>query len=270
MESTDSDVSKFNRTDLFWDPSFLVGPLFLDQHSCSVCSISINHHLKELLPVRVNLSELFPGREKSCAIVTGAKTMLKYKYGAKIDSHPVVLRLNNHQEVPSRSERASFGTKTTHRMINNVFWRSKKDRKRHNFQNMRGTLIMNHFANNWFPFHPGTKWMDLAGASTEFLEMRAERRHLNQSLVLQPSFMDAAFSAYTKGSKKFILYTPSTGFIGMVMLSKICNSVHGYGFTPAKNSYHPMADEHVLYHRWKHDPSATVPLYLYPDKVVKK
>ncbi len=256
--------SKFE-SEFFWNTSFPVGPIFLDQHSSQ--KFSLPKDLMDLLPTQLNVSELFPGREKGCAIVTGSRELMKNTYGTEIDSYPVVLRLNLYQLVPNQKETQNYGAKTTHRMINNIFWSNNKKGKVsfEKFANMKGIVVLNHVANNWIPSHPTTGRKDLTQVITDFLRARLKKKHLDQSLVLHPDFVNAAFLALTEGVKKRISSAPSTGFIAMVMLSRICGSVHGYGFTPvAKTPINMIPDEHKIYERWRDDVNATVRLFLHP------
>ena len=258
--------NEYNRSDFFWEPTFPEAPVFLDHTSCTYCSRTKYHYLKGMIPEWVNISKHFPGSAKSCAIVTGSTEMNKYYYGSEIDTHPVVLRLNLHQRHPTKREAEKYGQKTTHRMINNVFWNIKGEYNRHFevFASMEETVILNHMGNSWYPYQPKTGREDLADLIRDFMGARAEKGNLYNSLILHPDLIEKTYLAFSELTKLKMPWTPSSGFIGMVMLSKICGSVHGYGFTPIKNTFHKMADEHKVYYRWKHDPNATVPLYLYP------
>ncbi len=222
----------------------------------------------------LNLTEIFPGSERSCAIVTASPDLKKYKYGKEIDSHPVVIRLNWHQTTPKDKSKykVSLGTKITHRMVNNALWSDKEKfyLKLELFTDLEETVIFNHFGDEWNPVDRRIgKRIQIAERMVQFLDARKER--WNRTLILDPTFVQTSFEAYERGAQKKLKKTPTTGFVALVMLSRICGSIHSYGFTdPVKNSYHDISSEHKLIHKWRDDKDAAVPFFMYPNQTANQ
>ena len=73
--------------------------------------------------------------------------------------------------------------------------------------------------------------------------------------------MFRTFNAFTNGNS----YWPSSGFFSLVILSRVCSSVHGFGFIdPAEDDGHAYLAEHQLFRNLSLDQEAEVKLYLYP------
>ena len=196
------------------------------------------------------MCEIF-GRNSSCAIVTGSPALKQYKYGKLIDQHDIVMRLNRRCMEPTDS----YGSKRTHMMVNNGFW-LEDDRlyqKISLLKDKKEFVILNIFSWRWL-----TK--DILSL-LEFFKTR--NQSLNKTLVLDPEFISdvfRTFNAFTNGNS----YWPSSGFFSLVILSRVCSSVHGFGFIdPAEDDGHAYWAEHQLFRKWSLDQEAEMKLYLY-------
>ncbi len=243
----------------FWDPSFTVARPFLTRSTCSVCDK--HPEMNQFVPTtHPDLRGIF-GRGSSCAIVTGASELTNYSFGKQIDSHPVVLRLNLRESGP----KTSYGNRTTHMMVNEAFWNKGDYRvynKLHLLRNRTDFVILNHFILDlehpqMHKNHPVYK---------KIIQLYQHRKeHLNRTFVLSGEFTRDTYRAFEIGTKRKVRNTPSTGFVGCVLLAKVCKSVHGFGFTdPPNTRWHDVQREHELLRRWSKNKSAAVKLTLYP------
>lgn len=234
---------------------------FLYHNNCAICDK--NKELKDLLSsTKPNISRMFGHNVSSCAVVSGDPALKSYSYGSLIDSFPVVMKLNLRNTTPTKS----YGHKATHMFVNDALWNAH-DRIYHKFNDVTkapGIVIFNHFGTDWKLHNPWTHGEhSILRKIVEFLNSRKSK--LDTTLVLDPIFSKACFTAYETAAQKKVKYTPSTGFMALVLMSRLCASVHAFGFTePSKNGWHPVHEEHMIYHTWLDDKHADVKLFLYP------
>ena len=221
----------------FWDSSFEVIQPFLSQQTCSKCKTS---QLRAMLPkVSPNVSDIF-GVNVTCAVVTGSPTLRRYKYGQLIDSFPVVMRFNLHGTYPP----SSYGSKTTHRLIN-----KKVNRKNITFvSNLSEMVISKHL-----------------GSPKEILRFYlARKQNFNRGYMLISTFLKTVSIA--AGTHH---HHPTTGLMGLFLLSKVCTSIHTFGFVKTTDEHtdpkHDYGVKHKLLQKWSQDPDAQVKLFLYPS-----
>ena len=211
---------------------------------CSLCESSnetftereLRRKVTALLPtVTPNMSEVF-GANVTCAVVTGSPTLHKYKYGQYIDNFPVVMRFNLHGTDPH----SSYGSKTTHRLVN-----VEISRKKIGFISNVSEIVISKYL------------YSLKNVLKFYL---ARKQNLNRSNMLTSTFM---------GIAKFdgIRY-PTTGFMGLKLLSKAYISLYAFGFVIPKDEYvdpnHNYDAEHEVLQKWSQDPNGQVQLTLHP------
>ena len=164
--------TNIRKIDNFYRKDFDTSPLFLSKRDCKICEYQ--KELESYLPdVPPDMSEIF-GRNSSCAIMTGSPALKQYKYGRLIDQHAVVMRLNLRGMEPTDS----YGSKTTHLMVNNGFW-NKDDNLHGNLHlitNRKEFVILNYYPLQWS--------LQYTLEILEFLKTRSH--HLNRTFVFDP------------------------------------------------------------------------------------
>ena len=184
-----------------------------------------------------NVSDIF-GANVTCAVVTGSPTLRRYKYGQLIDSFPVVMRFNLHGTYPP----SMYGSKTTHRLIN-----KKVNRENVEFISNLSEIVI-------------SKYLDsLKGIFNFYL---AKKQNFNRSYMLTSTFLETV--SFATG-----IHDPTTGLLGLFLLSKSCTSIHTFGFVKATDEYtdpiHNYDVEHKLLQKWSRDPDAQAKLFLHPS-----
>ena len=259
MSKPKEKENKKDKTEhLFWVfPDTIPFPFVL-QETCKICNVS--GHLASFIPRH------FPGTLKlantSCAIVTNEKQLLKYKFGELIDSYKVVMRTNLHK----LHHEASYGTKTTHMMINDAMWNrhEKIFGMYHLLIKVSGILIFNHFGSSWKLYNPFAR--DQPNILPKILQVFMTRKDkLNETFILNPIFLNFVNVAFESVIKKPVKHLPTTGFIAIVALAKLCKEVHTFGFIdPAPIFWHDIRNEHKLLRMWSSDENAKIKLQMYP------
>lgn len=206
------------------------------------------------------------GTNSSCAVVTGDRHMEKYKYGADIDSHAVVFRLNLHQSNLTEA----FGSKTTHMMVNTGFWNSWDGiyNKLYLLKNLKEFVIFNHFQHDLKVESLSPREVILQRHFSIYqcaIVFASRGQFLRRSLILNPYFVQDTYRAFQLGTGRRFTNAPSSGFTALVLLSKFCSSVSGYGFLPEfDETWHDYELEHALIRQWSLDSDASVKLRLFP------
>ena len=244
-----------------WDERYKVPPVMLSKQACGkVCTG--NKDLYNLLPETYPSNRELFGANRTCAMVSSSKVLDKYEFGAEIDSHDVVLRFNLHPVRDPKRE----GYKTTHMMVHCGFWSSSEPQYRklylirnrtenmilffarmhHEIKRTAGRLSDKFFNRYLFPKY------------TEFLKERKSK--LNQTYILNHEFIKRSRDAFEVSSGTKLRYYPSSGFMGLFLLSRTCSSISAYGFSDSelKKDYkfvgkiltHDFAGEHRVMHKW--------------------
>lgn len=68
-----------------------------------------------------------PGQFDSCAVVGNSRDLLKHEYGAEIDGHDAVIRVN--EAVTTERYWKHVGKRTTFRVLNNMAWLGRIDKR---------------------------------------------------------------------------------------------------------------------------------------------
>ena len=254
----DKSIMRWIKTiTISWRKDFRVHPPFLSKRACKICEYQ--KELESYLPdVHPDMNEIF-GKNSSCAIVTGSPALKQYKYGKLIDQHDIVMRLNLRGMEPTDS----YGSKTTHMMVNNGFWLEgdKLYQKFDLIKNQKKFVMLNLFSLK----------LTLKDSlrAVEFFEAR--NQYLNRTFVLDPQFtLEVTEILQASNNDRIWLRTadriwPSSGFFSLVILIRVCSSVHGFGFIdPLVNDGHDYLTEHHIFRQWSLDQKAEVKLHLYP------
>ena len=238
----------------FWRYPDIIPFPFAVYNICYTCSNFTRLH--SFIPR--HMPAVFKSFNKPCAIVTGDRRLSKHKFGKFIDSHFLVLRPNLH---PLHNKTA-YGSKTTHILINTGFWNShdRLFRKLYMIKNMSEVVIFNHFGQSWSQ-NKGQR--NILNMTLRFYRTRKD--HLNRSFILDPVFIKFTHLTFTNIMKKKVKNSPTTGFIGILVLAKLCKEVHAFGFTdPAPIFFHDAKSEHNLLRKWESDKIAKIKLVMYP------
>ena len=243
----------------FWDERYTAPPAMLSKKSCGkMCSDYPD--LYKLLPEEYPSNREVFGSNKSCAIISSSKVLDKYEYGAQIDAHDVILRFNLHPIRDARRE----GRRTTHMMVHCGFWNAAEPqyKKLYLIQNRteniilfyarmhheikKGPLSKKYFTNYLFPKY------------TEFLKARSSRS--NETFILNHDFIKKSRDAFEASSGAKLKFYPSSGFMGLFLMSRTCARITAFGFSDAelKTDYrfigktltHDFQGEHKAMKRW--------------------
>ncbi|KAK3283446.1 hypothetical protein CYMTET_8852 [Cymbomonas tetramitiformis] len=165
-----------------------------------------------MLPSTSPLQKEYPF--SSCALVASSADLLKGEYGAEIDEHEVVMRING---APTVGLEHHVGNKTTLRYSNGDFfgWRESDDE-----------------------VHIG-KWN---GKSDELARLLRKRIH-----PINPHFLRFTRNAYLAGKG----HLPTQGFRAMLLLIHLCRQVDIYGFQGGGGHYYDHVESLTSKHRRK-------------------
>ncbi|XP_053189910.1 CMP-N-acetylneuraminate-beta-galactosamide-alpha-2,3-sialyltransferase 1-like [Scomber japonicus] len=164
-------------------------------------------NLFEIFPPIPPLIESSPDRCRTCAVVGNSGNLKGSHYGALIDFHDIVIRMNR---GPIKGYEKDVGTKTTHRVM----------------YPESSTLLDNTTHLVMFPF----KIKDLLWLLQKFApsENKAARRIANKNLVmiLNPAFMKYVHEMWLKKKGRY----PSTGFLTLALSMHMCDEINVFGF----------------------------------------
>ena len=201
--------------------------------------MSILYQLAAVLPeVPPSLGQVF-GVNMTCAVVTGSPTLEQYQYGNLIDTFPVVMRFNLHGTNPP----SSYGTKTTHRIANVKVVRESFAQ----VVNFSEIIICK--------VHRSSP----ERVRKLYMSRQQRQNSNNKTFILTEQIILAT------GVKR-----PTTGLLGLMLLSHVCKEIHAFGFVNPKHEVidklHNYNREHQLLLKWSLDLNATAKLLLYPLK----
>ena len=160
----------------------------------------------------------------SCAVVGNAGNLKYTTFGAAIDSHDIVVRLNH---APTEGYQRFVGTKTSFRILN--------------------SLWTNHYASwRWMNMHlPSERGMGLVVSRTDTHQFD---KLIQTFHVLRPDIMVLMLSSRLTSAVRRLLIkfrlemcargfgpytggnTPSSGLVAVVLFSQLCNTTTVYGF----------------------------------------
>lgn len=179
----------------------------------------------------------------SCAVVGNSGSLLNATYGASIDSHDIVLRLN--QAPPGdRVNKLTrhVGARTTFRLINTRWANKYGDLK---FVDGGGlpleedvTLVVTRARPKAYDAMAQYLKMARSDVTALYLSSRVVGRARQLLLDYRRKLEDRGFGPFYGGS------TPSSGFVGVYLLLQMCGTVTVYGFglddetSGAKHAYH--------------------------------
>ncbi|KAI4875082.1 hypothetical protein NFI96_033374 [Prochilodus magdalenae] len=168
-----------------------------------------------------------PPHCRTCAVVGNSGNLLKYKYGAEIDSHSIVFRMNKATTVGFEDH---VGNKTTHHFM---YPESAVDLK------PGVTLVL-------LPFKlRDLQWVASALSTGEIKTtyVRVKERvqaDKDKVIVVNPGFFKYTHDHWTEHHGRY----PSTGMLAVVFALHLCDkvSVFGYGADPLGNWHHYWED----------------------------
>ncbi|KAK3272817.1 hypothetical protein CYMTET_18909 [Cymbomonas tetramitiformis] len=181
---------------------------------------------------------------RTCAVVGNSGTLLDSQYGASIDKHDVVIRMN---QAPTKGYEPHVGRKTTFRIMN--------------------SLWSHRYAHGYAPWDPGFEHLPLEQKTTlimsrvtvtvynSMFEFWRKRRPDITLLLLSSRVVSvvrqvltdyrarlcrAGYGPYLGGN------TPSSGYMGVYLALQMCGKVSTYGF-----GINEVGGEKVSYHYYK-------------------
>jgi hypothetical protein len=165
-----------------------------------------------------------------CAVVGNSGHLLRTAYGAEIDAHDVVMRIN---QAPTHSYEKHVGRRTTHRLLNRLWTLAYQD-----YKGLSG--MYRRFAKRW-PLEKGVTLISSRTNSDNFVSLaeylaKTWRRRdvtalvMNRALVSRAEAMikDFRHCVERKLRRKFAGgNTASSGMVAVVILRELCHEVRG-------------------------------------------
>ena len=171
--------------------------------------------------------------QPTCALIGNGGELRKFNYGDAIDSHDLVVRLN---QAPTMGHAIWVGRKTTHRALNRL-WTRHYTRSPHHIY--RGFVM---------PLERNLRIVSLRSDKDEFMKLhdkvQAERKdakvtYLTTSPIRNAKFLLEKFREEECVEKHNGPYfggnVPSTGLAMFMVMSKTCGVVDLYGFGESKS-----------------------------------
>ena len=171
--------------------------------------------------------------QPTCALIGNGGELRKFNYGDAIDSHDLVVRLN---QAPTMGHAIWVGRKTTHRALNRL-WTRHYTRSPHHIY--RGFVM---------PLEQNLRIVSLRSDKDEFMKLhdkvQAERKdakvtYLTTSPIRNAKFLLEKFREEQCVEKHNGPYfggnVPSTGLAMFMVMSKTCGVVDLYGFGESKS-----------------------------------
>jgi hypothetical protein len=193
--------------------------------------------------------------QPTCALVGNGGELRKFNYGDAIDSHDLVVRLN---QAPTMGHAVWVGRKTTHRALNRL-WTRHYTRSPHHIY--RGFVM---------PLERNLRLVTLRSDKDEFTKLhdkvRAERKdvsvtYLTTNPIRHAKFLLEKFREEECVKKHKGPYfggnVPSTGLAMFMVMSKTCSVVDLYGFGESKSGAEEEDDEK------EEDPAAAYKYHYY-------
>ncbi|KAM7383837.1 hypothetical protein PAMA_011281 [Pampus argenteus] len=178
----------------------------LERRSYSFYNATVNN-LFQMFPPIPSLIKSSPDRCRTCAVVGNSGNLKGSHYGAQIDIHDIVIRMNH---GPTKGYEEDVGTKTTHHVM--------YPESSTNLDNTTHLVLFSFKINDllWLlkTFTPG--------------ENKAVERRANKDLVmiLNPAFMKYVHEMWLKKKGSY----PSTGFLTVALSMQMCDEVNVFGF----------------------------------------
>ena len=199
--------------DIFWEPrDGWISPEVLDWWKLRVAPEDypgLTQDAAERMFSQISRqSPVFPGpsRRQICAVVGASRNLLDSRYGALIDAHDVVIRVNR---APTDAYDSDVGEKTTH----HVMW--PRNLEEHQFDR-RAFLLMT-------PITANTA--DVFGRIISLVE-NGLRWEPGRVRIINPEFVKYLFTNWTEEWGAY----PSTGFIALMIAVHVCDEVDVFGF----------------------------------------
>ena len=216
--------------DYLWRPNpnpvegteeFDAGPIALEA--------AVNANSKALLTKETKRSPLRKGTWGSCAIVGNSGLLRLSTFGKSIDSHDIVVRVN---QAPMRGYSRRVGLKVTHRVLNRLWTRNyytgasktrNKATEQHPLEDDLTLLITRASVKEY-----GLLSQQLADTRPDILPVRISSRACSMAQPVLEEYRErlckAGFGPY-KG-----LNVPSSGWVAANMMANLCSKVTVYGF----------------------------------------
>uniref|UniRef100_A0A8C1S4T5 CMP-N-acetylneuraminate-beta-galactosamide-alpha-2,3-sialyltransferase 1 n=1 Tax=Cyprinus carpio TaxID=7962 RepID=A0A8C1S4T5_CYPCA len=208
-----------------------------------------------IFPNEEDYSDASPGRCRTCAVVGNSGNLKGSHYGALIDAHDLVIRIN---KGPTEGFEQDVGSKTTHRIIYpesamdmdnsthlvlipfktvdlqwliSVFTTKHIDRMLQHFYHKDITLfhqcLLSCFSLTYVPVKPSIK---------------ANR---DKVMILHPGFLKYIQERWLQKHGRY----PSTGFITLIFALHICDQVSVFGFGADENgNWHHYFEQNKHHH----------------------
>ncbi|MBN3295356.1 SIA4A sialyltransferase, partial [Amia calva] len=187
--------------------------------------------LFEIIPGEEVYADWSPSRCRTCAVVGNSGNLKGSGYGAHIDSHDFVIRMNH---APTSGYETDVGSKTTHHFM---YPESAK-----NLQNTTHLVLI--------PFKIlDLQWLISAlttGTIKHTYMPVLSKININKEMVLvySPTFFKYIFDSWLENHGRY----PSTGFLSLMFAVHVCDEVNIFGFgADNKGNWH---------HYWENNPSA--------------
>ncbi|XP_056336044.1 CMP-N-acetylneuraminate-beta-galactosamide-alpha-2,3-sialyltransferase 1 [Danio aesculapii] len=171
-----------------------------------------------IFPNEEDYSDAGPGRCRTCAVVGNSGNLNGSHYGALIDAHDLVIRIN---KGPTEGFERDVGLKTTHRII---YPESAVDMDNSTY------LVL-------IPF----KTLDLQWLISVFTTKHIDRTYIpvkpsikanrDKVMILHPGFLKYIQERWLQKHGRY----PSTGFITLIFALHICDQVSVFGFGADKD-----------------------------------
>ncbi|RWS11206.1 beta-galactoside alpha-2:6-sialyltransferase 2-like protein [Dinothrombium tinctorium] len=191
----------------------------------------LNNRLNRCLPKLSlkNFLSLDRLKRTKCAMVTNAASLLHSKKGEEIDSHDVVLRFN---DAPTFGYERDVGSKTTLRILNSQVVSNSS------FNVSNSKLYQNTILLVWDPSDYAvnlSKWF--TSPDHNFFPNYCKAREAAPDLpfyIIHPKVLWKSWDVLQESTlNKIAKNPPSSGFIGLILLLKMCRYVTVYEYLPS-------------------------------------
>ena len=226
-----------------------LGQAVTDDSGNTLTDLVAEGKLKNAVPA--NASDAHRNQRFSdCAVVASGATLQGASLGKKIDEHQVVVRIN---QAPTASSKRIVGSKTSIRLINNLWTKSyaKADLRRKAVESgssstpVEGNLtiyVTRPSADDYMKLlrhsQQFRKDVELRIVSSRIVSMVRDRLLAPYRKKLEMAGVDEFKAALLEGRD-----TPSSGLVAVFLMIQLCGSVTAYGFSGINDG--------SKYHYWK-------------------